>query len=152
MKKHIRERIAERLLTNENGCDIWQGTCTRHGHGQIWFEGKMVAPYRILYSLEHPDIDLSSSVLWHTCGNPHCCTVGHLKVLPKDGHIQRVKSCVRHTTRAGERNPSTKLSDEDAHSIKYHFGDYTAKQLAELFDVSVPVILSIRAGRTWQHI
>jgi len=49
----------------------------------------------------------------------------------------------------GEKNNSSKLTEEDVHEIRKLFGEETQKEIAFMFGVSKAAINNIAVGKTW---
>jgi hypothetical protein len=52
----------------------------------------------------------------------------------------------------GQYASASKISDIDAYMIKYNLDFIVNKKVAEIYNIDVQIVRSIRANRTWKHI
>ena len=71
------DRFYKKLKENDKGCLEWQGHRAKTGHGQIYFNGKLIGPHVLTWLLKNGAIPKGMCVC-HTCDNPPCCNIEHL--------------------------------------------------------------------------
>jgi hypothetical protein len=71
------DRFYKKLKENDKGCLEWQGYCQSSGHGQIFFNGKLIGTHRLAWLLSNGEIPNGMQVL-HKCDNGSCCNPNHL--------------------------------------------------------------------------
>lgn len=130
---------------DENGCHI----CTSHlakcqGYPVIKIAGSKVRISRMLYEKKFGSLSKNTVVI-HTCDNPECINVDHLRIGTQKDNIQDMLSKGRHCSKGRT------LSDSQIRMIKsdtFH----TYEQLGNIFNVSIKCISEIKRGITWKHI
>ena len=75
LKQRLRKQIEKQ--DKPNGCWIWVGARTAHGHGAIRVSGKTTYVHRLAYELWLGPIPQGLWVL-HRCNTPTCCNPKHL--------------------------------------------------------------------------
>lgn len=86
MRPGIKREQAERLLANvviEDGCWVYQGSLDAYGYADLrgWLAGGRphFKGHRVAWELENGPIP-EGMVVMHTCDNPACVWVGHLRL------------------------------------------------------------------------
>jgi uncharacterized protein (DUF433 family) len=148
------------------GCHIWLGGLDKDEYGQTHYQGKNIRAHRIAWILANGAIP-NGLVVMHrcdvpTCINPHHLSLGtnqenttdkirknRLRVASGDSHYMRV----RPGSRAGEKSPTSKLTEQQVRSIlgKCSSGESRAK-IATEFNVSRTCISAIATRRIWKHL
>jgi hypothetical protein len=150
------ESLAIRLqnhIESIEDCKIWTGLVLNNGYGQIWFNGRMISTHRAAYMLYKGDIP-QGQMIRHTCDTKVCCEPSHIIL---GTHADNMKDMVernRSHKRPGELHPLAKLTDKDVLEIraKYATGQYTQKQLGDLYGVHRVQISRIYLKKDWKHI
>ena len=75
LKQRLRKQIEKQ--DKPNGCWLWTGARTAHGHGAINVSGKTTYVHRLAYELWLGPIPEGLWVL-HRCNTPTCCNPKHL--------------------------------------------------------------------------
>lgn len=150
-KSRIRQYT--RSTPNEQGCLLWKKYCDNDGYAKMWYFGVQRQVSRILMSL-YCDFNLSNHLLvLHSCDNPRCCNIHHLRIgTPHDNVDDRMK---RHRQRnvCGEEHPSSKLQESDVRSIfRQYARGATMQALAEEYGTGLTVICNILNGKAWKHL
>lgn len=70
--------LAKRLELKSSGCIEWVGHKHCQGYGRLMHQGKMWLAHRLVYTLLLGDIPQGLELL-HSCDNPACCNVNHLR-------------------------------------------------------------------------
>jgi hypothetical protein len=85
-------RILERVLVDNNGCWIWQGTTDGRGYGRlsVGWDGKRAIKertHRIMYMAVHGPIP-DGMVVRHKCDVKRCCNPFHLELGTQQQNVQ----------------------------------------------------------------
>ena len=81
------DRFYKKLKENHKGCLEWQGHRAKTGHGQIYFNGKLIGPHVLTWLLKNGAIPKGMCVC-HTCDNPPCCNIEHLFLDTQSGNMK----------------------------------------------------------------
>lgn len=84
----IAERIAARILVDDNGCWIWQGGLTKNGYGTIGFDRKKFYVHRASYTAHVGEIPAGLD-LDHLCRVRSCCNPEHLEPVTRSENLRR---------------------------------------------------------------
>ena len=137
---------------SDSGCLEWQGPRKAGGYGRIKVNGKNVLVHRLAWEEPNGAIPADMLVL-HSCDNPPCCALEHLRV---GDHADNARDKVmrgRSARVAGEANPNAKLTEANVANIRRALADGdTVASLARAFGVSRPTISYIRDGKTWRSL
>lgn len=74
--------IAERLIeqtTVEGDCLVWTGNKSRDGYGRVQIYRRKWSTHRLSWMLHHGPI-APGLVVMHTCDNPACVRIEHLRI------------------------------------------------------------------------
>ena len=75
--------LADRLngftSPNSTGCLIWRAGHDSDGYGRIQHDGQKVRVHRLAWELHNGPIPEDLLIL-HSCDNPPCCEIGHLRM------------------------------------------------------------------------
>ena len=72
------KRFWDKVELAQSGCLEWQGSKTKRGYGQIWFEGRLVLAHRLSYEMFNGPLAKNIKVL-HRCDNRKCVNPQCLK-------------------------------------------------------------------------
>lgn len=130
---------------NGTGCWEWTKGKFKAGYGQISLnrDGRNynLKTHRIAYQIVHND-PLNGKLIRHLCNNYKCCNPEHL--MPGT-HLENTRDSIEVKSHAfykydqsGSGNFNAALTEEDVILARelYSSGDYTQKQVADLFGVS----------------
>lgn len=104
--------------------------------------------HRYIYEMFNDIID-DSLVVRHKCDNGFCINPNHLELGTHQDNMNDMKTRGRSTK--GERNASSKLTEEQVKEIRRLYSDreYNQKELSSLFDVSQRHISNIVRNISW---
>ena len=138
-------------------CVEWTGART-WGYGVKQFQGKVRRVHRVAY-VEHHGLgleDIEGMVVMHTCDNPSCFNVDHLRLgtVADNNADKGAKGRSRGGSHPGVSNPVAKLTEHAVRWIRsYHqMGQYSQKELAEMFGVTHQTVSLIINRKTWKHV
>ena len=144
MKQDIIDRLYNNLLIVENGCWEWQRGKIGMGYGHISYRGNKLLTHRLMWELHNGTIPYKMCICHH-CDNPPCCNPDHLYLgTYKDNNIDTV-------IKGHHINGHAKLTENDVREIRRLLSIklYTQQQIADMFNISKPVINHINCGRNW---
>lgn len=147
----MRNRIAESSVpVTEAGCWIWTGGWKANGYGVLNGHSNVLA-HRASYEAFNGEIPEGYEVC-HRCDTPACVNPEHLFVgTTRDNARDSANKGRRKFNRMpGERNPSARLTEQDAIAV---FHDRRpARAIAEELGVSESLVRHIRTGRKWASV
>lgn len=76
----------------KTGCWEWRGGKHSFGYGKVFVRGKEYNTHRLMYSLAHPEQDISGLNVCHHCDNPPCINPEHLYAGTQS---QNILDCVK---------------------------------------------------------
>jgi len=152
-----KKKFLEQIVINSQGCWIWNGSKAKDGYG-IFYSKEYLRAHRASYLLFVAQIPKGLWVL-HKCDVPLCVNPKHLYL---GDCKQNVKDAIERgrfpkgpnlkKSLKGEKNPKSKLTEENVKEIKKLSHSFTKSQLAEKYGVLKGTIIHITKGRTWKHI
>lgn len=80
---------------DENGCLIWVGHTTRDGYPRVTYKGRSRFVHRLGWTMARGPIP-TGMVLCHSCDNPSCVNIDHLRVGTQNDNVQDMVSKGRH--------------------------------------------------------
>ncbi len=129
-------------------CWNWTGTKTQKGYG-ILSNGK-----RIQYRAHRLSMKLylgrePSTMVLHKCDNPSCVNPMHLEEGTHGDNMKQMAD--RKRAAREERHHKAKLSFHEAVCIALlsASGDYTTRELAEMFSIAPATAIAAASGRNW---
>lgn len=138
-------------------CWVWTAGCYPSGYGVFSVNGSPRGAHRVSYELAKGPVPDGLYVL-HACDNPKCVNPDHLFAGSQKDNIQDMHNKGRYRNGAvrGERNPASKLTDDDVRCIrsiyKPYSREFSQRALARRFGVSKKVIELVLSGRAWGHV
>ena len=151
--RSLEERFWEKVeVRGEDECWLWKASFQK-GYGQIGVKGQSFPEkaHRVSWIIHFGGIPKSMSVL-HDCDTPACVNPKHLSLGTQADNLKDMtwKGRRRHGGAFGERNKSSKLSEERVRKIR-HLVSQGEKhyRIAKQFGVSRPAISAIIRGETW---
>jgi len=157
MKKGPKPKpIAERFWTKvkkTEGCWIWIGALNEDGYGKLsrgpgldWDR-----THRISWEIHFGPIPGDSHVL-HTCDNRACVRPDHLFSGDQVANVRDMLQKGRGVNLKGSAHGRAKLTEEDVRLIRRLRPEWSAKRLAEKFNVSPAAIYFAASGKNWAHL
>lgn len=131
-------------------CLFWPYTKTK-GYGWVKWHGKGSYAHRVICELAHGGPGMAN-VVRHSCGNGHlaCVNPNHLKW---GTYQENSDDTLKHGTRArGERQGTSKISNDEARHILSMKGKRKAASLAKEYGLSEGSIARIWSGKRWAWI
>lgn len=147
-------------IGNKDDCWIWTAKVSRNGYGrfhQTVKKGvyKQFGAHRVSYEITNGEIP-DNMVVCHKCDNPKCVNPNHLLLGTQSENLIDMHKKKRWTSndRSGENNNSSKLTEDKVREIrkKYKPRIYTARMLAEEYNVSIPLIEKILSRKLWKEV
>jgi HNH endonuclease len=145
---------------NEDQCWPWMGRRAKgkFPYGRVdAFGFKGVYTHRVAYYLANPgEIELrrlGDMVVRHTCDYPSCCNPKHLVLgTHADNMRDKIERGRQHSFRSFE-SPNAKLNPSDVRAIReLSKEDWTRRELAAKFGVSIQTIKAVRSGRHYADV
>jgi hypothetical protein len=133
-----------------NECWEWQGAISKNGYGVIGHNGTNRGAHRVSYEIHNGAVPAGMNVL-HSCDNRSCVNPNHLRSGTQSENIKEAVDKGRKFVpcASGEKNPKSKLTQEQANYIKSNPG-MRHTEIAKMFCVSPNTVRGVRIGRTWK--
>lgn len=148
--RSLSERIAKSSAPNPSGCTEWIGALDHRGYGKMRVGNKLVGTHRVAWELEHGPIP-EGMVIMHTCDNPRCIRVSHLKLGTQADNMRDKRDKGRSTI--GERNSHAKLTRDDVIAIRAaHSGGESQLSIALRYGIDRNHVSNIVLRNRWKHI
>lgn len=136
-----------RFIINNN---CWE--CISHvldrGYPRIRYQNRLWIMSRLVYEIYNNKKITEGLHILHSCDNPMCINPKHLREGTDRDNMDDMLERNRRPLLQGEDTSSAKLTEEQVAFIRKD-GAYTMKQLANMFDISLSCIKSIKLGRAW---
>lgn len=72
-------RFKEKCRKGKDGCIEWTGANNSDGYPAMKWDGKVRLASHVAWRLQHGEFPKAADVLCHTCDNPSCVSVSHMK-------------------------------------------------------------------------
>jgi hypothetical protein len=144
----IAEYLDKRTRAAPSGCWEWQGGTTYKGYGEAYHGGSKLKAHRLAFLCAMGDLPPHPYIIRHLCNNRLCCRPNHLAAGTSLENTQDRRDAGRG--RHGERNPSAKLTEEQARAILV--GAVTRREAREHFGIGSTQYHRIRTGQKWAHL
>lgn len=134
------------------------GTCIEYilsrdarGYGRIFPNGKNKLAHRYMWELFHGEIP-KGKVIMHTCDNPSCVRIEHLRCGTQKENMLDAKAKNRMAT--GSKLPQAILTEDEVQQIVacLQEGTMSQRQIAKKFRVHFSIISDIKCGKTWRSV
>lgn len=119
----------------------------KDGYPRVKWSGRSIPAGRLVMILLYGADAINGKHVLHRCDNPGCVNPAHLYV---GDFFQNMRDKVeRGRNPTGLNNPNGKLSDEQVSEIRtmYGTGNYTQKELGEMFNVGQTTVSEITTRR-----
>lgn len=140
-----------RSVMNDSGCIEWTGSCDRKGYGQLRIGGKLVKAHR--YAVERKNGPIASGmVVMHTCDNPKCVNVDHLRVGTQTDNVRDMDIKGRRVNNQcrGMASYNAKITDDDVKAIR---SDKRRQvDIAASYGIAQTVVSKIKLYQAWSHV
>lgn len=114
-------------------------------------DGKMRTIARFVYSIEHPDEDLTGKIIQLTCGNRCCINAAHMVSRTRKG-MHRKEASKKNRVQ-GSKVCTAKLDEDKVRVIRSLCASgANQSELARQYDVTPGTINQIATNRTWKHV
>lgn len=141
-----------------DACWEWTRGKTPAGYGMFNLPGQGIKyTHRYAFETANGLVLPKKMQVCHKCDNPPCCNPNHLFAGTATDNMQDMIAkgrANRSGFNAGEKHPFAKLNEFQVMEIRrlYATGEYTNRQLTEMFNVSGGTISNIVNWRIWKHV
>lgn len=155
-KLTLNERFwAKVALPNERGCREWLGGRNDNGYG--WFYGRFrdgrpkIYAHRFAYIQAYGEPPLETPFILHSCDNPPCCELTHLRAGTQKENVSDRESRGRGNQASGEANGNAKLTVAEVEAIRWQYraGGVSQRQLGAAFAVDHSTVSRIVNRNQW---
>ena len=112
----VLSRLMTRVKEVGSGCIEWQGSMHPGGYGKVEVNGRHYAAHRLIYELTVGPIP-EGMYLLHSCDNPKCCNVEHLRPGTQRENVQEAAS-KGHLMKGDEHRKRRKAHSGDLHYMR----------------------------------
>lgn len=152
----IHEWLDNELFTRnrDTACWLWPYSSNQDGYGHFNLNGKTqrVSRYVLMVVEGEPP---ENAIARHSCDVPQCFNPHHLSWGTRSQNVQDTLERGQHRAPSfpGERNPSSRLTEEQVRNIKLELNQgHPQIRLARKFNVSPATICNISTGKRWSHV
>lgn len=135
---------------NKDDCWEWQGTIHKKGYGVFCVKSTNFHAHRIGYMMLVGPVSEGLCVL-HKCDNRRCVNPNHLFLGTNYDNVQdrEQKGRGKFVRLVGDEHPGRKLTNAGVCMVRelHAKGQYTQKQLADAFGVSLSLICGVIKGK-----
>lgn len=149
--------LAERFWRNvrptqEEGCWVWLGSRFRQGYGQIRDGRLNKKAHRVSWELANGAIP-AGMVIMHTCDNPPCVNIHHLRLGTHADNIADKYAKGREGDQRGEFGPRAKLTAAQVAEMRRVRAEtgLPFKALGRMFGVHGSTAHAAVSGKTWEQ-
>ena len=150
--KSVEDAFSEKyVVVSDSGCWIWVASTFKTGYGQFNpRNGRIVTAHRFSYELHNGQIP-SGMFVCHRCDVRSCVNPDHLFLGTCAENLadMRAKGRARHASRAGEKNPSAKLTVKQAREI--YCSDRPRTELAAKYGITRQAVRNIKLRKSWRE-
>jgi hypothetical protein len=133
-------------------CIEFTGHKDECGYGRIRSEsGRLVRVHRAVYEKSHGEIP-PGMVVMHSCDNPACINLNHLKAGTQPENIKDMDRKGRRISLVGTQQSQAKVNEADVKEIRARLVNETCASIARDYRVSEALIRNIKKNRRWTHV
>lgn len=137
-----------------DACHEWTRHRNEHGYGIIKVGGRKASPtrvHRLVYALSRPPAEPLPPAVRHTCDNPPCANLEHLRPGTQgDNNRDRDQ---RDRVRHGVTHPNARLTEAQVHAIRHaDAAGQSRRSLAREYGVTEATIRKIAQRLTWRRL
>ena len=134
-------------------CWEWQASRDGRGYGMLRTERGVRRAHRVAWELAHGPVP-DGTVFLHSCDNPPCVNVAHLRIGTRAENAADRDSKGRHVALRGEEHGSHILTEDQVRVIRRAPRQYGGNiALARQFGVTVATVSAIRSNpRVWRGV
>ena len=137
----------DHLEPQESGCIHWTGPRNDKGYGVIHVAGRKQSAHRYSYELQKGPLGGLNAL--HSCDNPRCVNIKHLRPGTQLENMQDAKARGRFDARKALPHPTAKLTAEQVQFIRQ--SNEVGASLARAFGLSKSTIYAVRNGQNWSN-
>ena len=136
---------------SEDECWPWAGYIGPWGYGVFGIARKQMPATHVAWFLETGELPPAGFLLMHSCDNPPCVNVRHLKVgTDADNHADRD---AKGRLPRGDRRWNAKLTEANVREARtLRAAGLTYRELAARYGVDKKAIERAVKGQTWDHV
>ena len=129
-------RFFQKAAMNENGCYEWQGSLDTSGYGLFKFQKKLYKAHRFILSSLLGEIP-KGKVVMHTCDNPACINLDHLRLGTSKENAQDrdIKMRANKRTRDNTHGMAKLTTEEIKAGIELFKANNTRAEVAKYWGV-----------------
>lgn len=156
MKKHVTIKEKRRFLkyVDKNTCWEWTGNKGPHGYGGFQFDGEKRRAHRISWQIANGMVAPRDKMVLHTCDNRGCVNPEHLYLGTHQQNMDDMTARDRRNPPKGEEHHASKLTERDVLAMRgmWTGGNFTQRELGEVYNVTRRHVKEIVNNRAWKHI
>jgi hypothetical protein len=141
----------------EGDCLVFTNICNQDGYAIAplkrfldLYKTKYI--HRMVY-MHHNNIILKpDECILHSCDNPPCMNLSHLRVGSRLDNARDRDSRGRQADKRGIKSPTAKLTEEQIYFIRRTKGVFAPLLIADVFNIHRDTISDIRRFKTWSHL
>ena len=134
-----------------DSCILWPFAKGKHGHGQIYINGRLTNAHRFMLMLNSGAPDDETQEACHDplkCNNRGCVNPNHLRWASH--HENMLDKFHSNTQPIGEKIHNSILTESSVKFVRK--STLSNSDLAKMFGVAPRTIRDAKSGRTWKHV
>ena len=143
------DRVMDRLILTDDGCLEFQGSRTPFGYGKIKpRKGSPLTAHRVVYEHVTGTTLTDGEIIMHTCDNPPCCNILHLRKGTKADNTADMVA--KERTSHGESHWNHKLTEDQIREIRTD--TRSQRELGKVYGVAHSSIWKIKNKVQWKEV